>query len=190
MIYIAFFSLGREGKKGSRLIKNQDKTGDFSGIQNKVWHVPISKSSAFIDTGYYGGGVRRVRLLISAAGAEVIRGRSTGSAVRKTGPSAINFHCCAGRHRPRPPQIRVLIVRLLECVRDSVLWGAQERVDKCQLVVCCEPEQSPAVAVEVVTPIRAQDLGFRPRYPSTRPSVRVHYHHQLTPTAYVPNGCV
>ena len=44
--------------------QNQDETGHFGGVQNKVWLGSKSKVEADTDRGHDGGGVRRVRMLI------------------------------------------------------------------------------------------------------------------------------
>ena len=60
------------------LFKNQDKTGHFGGVQNKVRRGSKSKVEADTDGRHHGGGVRRVRMLISAAGEKLSRAAALG----------------------------------------------------------------------------------------------------------------
>jgi len=54
----------------------------FSDVQSEVWATLKNKSRLFLDRARHGGGVRRVHMLTSAAGA--LLSRAASSAVART----------------------------------------------------------------------------------------------------------
>ena len=60
------------------LLKNQDKTGHFSGVQSELLIRARSELHPSTRRGHHGEGAMRVRMLKSAAGQELARGTAVG----------------------------------------------------------------------------------------------------------------